>query len=61
LLQQGEEYTAHSWTCMWGKQIDHLFHSPISDNLCHHQPITSLSVASSSTNHHALSNYQVRK
>jgi uncharacterized protein VirK/YbjX len=31
------------------------------DNLCHHPPITSLSIASSSRSHHLLSNYWVRK
>ena len=31
------------------------------DNLCHHPPITLLSIASSSRSHHLFSNYWVRK
>jgi hypothetical protein len=39
LFQQGWECSIYSWTFVWDKRINCLFHSPISDNPCSHPPV----------------------
>jgi len=59
VLHQGVKYTASLGVYMGQQNLLPIPHS--FDNLCHHPPITSLSIASSSRRHHLLSNYGVRK